>query len=78
LSVIELFPTRPAKYIEATATTRRHLRHYEVVAVFHDGSRELLWSGPWRDEANAQVRRAMERFNTDKTRVVREDDGGDQ
>lgn len=77
MSVVELFPTRPAKFIEATATTRRHMRHYIVVAVFHDDSRELIWSGPWRDEANAQVRRAMERFNTNETRVIRED-GGDQ
>jgi hypothetical protein len=76
MSITELFPTRPAKFIEATATTRRHMAHYEVVAVFHDRTRELVWSGPWRDECNRQIRRAMDRFHTNETRIIR--DGGEQ
>lgn len=73
MSITELFPTRPAKFIEATATTRRHMAHYEVVAVFHDRTRELVWSGPWRDECNRQIRRAMERYNTAETRIIRDE-----
>jgi len=72
VSVIELFPARQAALIEATASTRRHLQHYEVVAVFDDGSRELVWCGPWRDEANRQIHRAMERYHTGETRIIRE------
>jgi hypothetical protein len=49
------------------------MAHYEVVAVFHDRTRELVWSGPWRDECNRQIRRAMERYNTAKTRIVRDE-----
>jgi hypothetical protein len=72
MSVVELFPSREAAFIEGIATSRRHLNHYEVIVVFTDGSRELFWRGPWRDECNRQIRCAMERYRTDQTRIVRE------